>query len=358
MSQIRPLQQLDPARFEAAPILKALNCASRQLAELKGVASVIPNQGILIHTLGIQEAKDSSEIENIVTTQDELYKEDALPASIRSAASKEVYRYSEALAAGYATVSKTGLISTKALIAIQSQLMNSSSGIRTMPGTNLVDGTGRLVYQPPQSHEEILSLMTDLESFINLAEQFPADPLIKMALIHHQFESIHPFYDGNGRTGRILNALYLVKEKLLDIPILYLSQPLLQSKAEYYRTLQDVRDSDDWEGWVMYMLGAIAASARQGILTISQIEDAILKLKHDIRERHRFYSQDLLNNLFSHPYTKIDFIMRDLNVSRLTATRYLDALVGSGFLEKRKVGRNSYYVNTALVQILAAPPSL
>jgi Fic family protein len=174
-----------------------------------------------------------------------------------------------------------------------------------------------------------------------------------MALIHHQFESIHPFYDGNGRTGRILCVLYLVKQRLLDIPVLYLSRHIVRTKAEYYRLLQAVRTDDTWEDWVIYMLTAVEQTARQGITTIHAIKDALLETKHRIRERHRFYSQDLINNLFLHPYTKIAFVEHDLGVTRLTATRYLDALAADGILEKRRVGRSNYYINTRLYGILA-----
>jgi Fic family protein len=173
-----------------------------------------------------------------------------------------------------------------------------------------------------------------------------------MALIHHQFESIHPFYDGNGRTGRIINVLYLVKEGLLDIPVLYLSQHIVRSKATYYDLLQRVRVEDIWEEWVLYMLEAVELTAGRTLQTVQAIKSALLDYKHRIRAQHKFYSQDLINNLFSHPYTKIEFLQRDLNVSRMTATRYLDALVESGFLHKQKVGRGNYYINQALNNIL------
>jgi Fic family protein len=194
--------------------------------------------------------------------------------------------------------------------------------------------------------------MADLERFINDASLFDADPLIKMALIHHQFESIHPFYDGNGRTGRILNVLYLVKEGLLDIPILYLSRYIVRHKADYYRLLQSVRADDTWEEWVLYVLSAVEETSAQAVRTIQQIKVALMDYKHRIRAGHKFYSQDLINNLFTHPYTKIEFIERDLKVSRLTATRYLEALTEAGFLEKRRIGKWNYFINPALTTIL------
>lgn len=201
--------------------------------------------------------------------------------------------------------------------------------------------------------------MTDLERFINDDAIFEADPLIKMAIIHHQFESIHPFYDGNGRTGRIVNVLYLVNKELLDIPVLYLSRHIVRNKPDYYRLLQAVRENADsvtvWQEWTLYMLAAVELTAGQTIKTVAAIKDALLDTKHRIRAKYRFYSQDLINNLFMHPYTKIEFVERDLKVSRLTATKYLDALVGGGFLVKVKVGRSNYYVNRALNGILTSP---
>lgn len=194
--------------------------------------------------------------------------------------------------------------------------------------------------------------MRDLERFINGDELLAVDPLIKMALIHHQFESIQPFYDGNGRTGRILNVLYLVKEGLLDIPVLYLSSHIVRTKANYYRLLQTVRDQDRWEDWVVYMLDAVEVTAVQTLQTVQAVKTALLDYKHRIRASHKFYSQDLINNLFTHPYTKIEFVQRDLQVSRITATKYLDTLVESGFLTKKKAGRSNYYINRALNQIL------
>jgi Fic family protein len=221
-----------------------------------------------------------------------------------------------------------------------------------LPGTALKGSDGRVVYTPPQDPAAINALMSELERFLNEGDRFSADPLIKMALIHHQFESIHPFYDGNGRTGRIINVLYLVKEGLLDIPVLYLSRHIVRTKFDYYRLLQDVRERDAWEEWVLYMLTAVEVTAKEAIATIRAIKMLLLDYKHRIRDRYRFYSQDLINNLFSHPYTKIEFIQDDLNVSRLTATKYLESLTADGFLQKRKVGRSNYYINVPLYEIL------
>lgn len=352
MHSLTPLEQLDLSRFDTLAILKKLASASRQLAELKGVAAAIPNQGILINTLGLQEAKDSSEIENIVTTHDELFKDDVLPEAFANPAAKEVLRYRQALRVGFEQVRASGLITANHIVEIQSELERTNAGFRKLPGTALKDGAGRTVYTPPQDPAEIVALMRGLERFINEADLFEVDPLIKMALIHHRFESIHPFYDGNGRTGRILNVLYLVKEGLLDIPVLSLSSHIVRTKADYYRLLQTVREDDTWEAWVLYLLDAVEQTAGQTIQTIQAIKAALADYKHRIRAGYKFYSQDLINNLFTHPYTKIDFVQRDLQVSRLTATKYLEALVAGGFLQKQQLGRGNYYINQALAPIL------
>jgi Fic family protein len=356
MTTLPGLNQLNAARFETPAILKKLASASRQLAELKGMAATIPNQGILINTLGLQEAKDSSEIENIVTTHDDLFRDEASPEAAVTLAAKEVLRYRQALHVGFELVKAQGLLTTNHILQIQRELERNQAGLRKLPGTALKDGAGRTVYTPPQDPSEIERLMRELERFINDAALFGADPLIKMALIHHQFESIHPFYDGNGRTGRIVNVLYLVKEGLLDIPVLYLSQHIVRTKASYYALLQAVRDEDRWEDWVLYMLDGVETTARHTMSTIAAIRDVLLDHKHRIRAGHRFYSQDLINNLFTHPYTKIEFVQRDLGVSRVTATKYLDALAATGFVRKVKIGRGNYYVNEALQRILVAGP--
>lgn len=357
MTDIRPLEHLRTERFDTPAILKKLATASRSLAELKGVAASIPNQGILINTLGLQEAKDSSAIENIVTTHDELFKDDVLPDTFANPAAKEVLRYRQALRVGFEQVRHSGLLTANHIIQIQAELEQNNAGFRKLPGTALKDGAGATVYTPPQDPAQIVAMMRDLERFMNDDTVFAADALIKMTLMHHQFESIHPFYDGNGRTGRILNVLYLVKEGLLDIPVLYLSNHIVRTKADYYRLLQDVRVHDAWEEWVLYMLEAVEITAGQTIRTIHAIKQALQDYKHRIRTAHKFYSQDLINNLFTHPYTKIEFIEQDLKVSRLTATKYLDALTTDGFLHKQKVGRTNYYINLALNQVLMGAQS-
>jgi Fic family protein len=359
LSALAPLTRLDATDFESPAVLKAVARAGRKLAELKGLAASMPNQGILINTLALQEAKDSSAIENIVTTHDELFRSDAFPEALSNLAAKEVRHYTQALQVGFSLVKSTGLLTANHVVEIQAELEQNNAGFRKLPGTALKDGAGEVVYTPPQDPAQIVALMQDLERFINDDSAFDADPLVKMAIMHHQFESIHPFYDGNGCTGRIMNVLYLVNKGLLDIPVLYLLRHIVRTKADYYRLLQAVRESGGaaalWQEWVLYMLAAVESTAGQTMNTVAAIKTALMDYKQRIRADLKFYSQDLINNLFTHPYTKIEFVENDLNVSRLTASKYLDALTEAGFVQKVKVGRTNYYVNVALNAILTRP---
>lgn len=355
------LQPLPPSvDLDTKAILKKLPDTHRHLAELKGIAATIPNENILTQTLGLQEAKDSSEIENIVTTHDDLFKAQLADESANASA-KEVAQYAEALRVGFQSVRANRLITLNQILEIQATLEKNAAGFRKFPGTALRrnGATGEVVYTPPQDHARIVELMSDLEIFINDPARLDVDPLVKMALIHYQFESIHPFYDGNGRTGRIINILYLVANDLLNLPVLYLSRFIIQNKPDYYRLLQEIRTRNAWEEWVLFMLEGIAATARQTIDLIGSIRTMMMDYKHRIRAQFpRMYSQDLLNNLFRHPYTKIAILQKDLSVSRLTATRYLDKLVEAGFLEKHRWGRSNYYLNMPLVNLfLNLPPA-
>jgi len=347
---------LPPDGLETVAILKALVPAHRYLAELKGAAQSIPNQGILIDTLALQEAKASSEIENIVTTQDELFRAKLFPDGPASAEAKEVTRYCEALKAGFDFMHQTdGLLTNRALINMFQQLERREDGFRRTPGTALKnEQTGEIIYVPPQEPDKIIAHMGEMERFMNDDMISDLDPLIKMALIHHQFESIHPFPDGNGRIGRIINVLYLTRSSLLSIPILYLSRHITQNKDDYYRLLQAVRDSDgaaaDWEAWVLYMLTAVTETAKVSLGIVNNLKDLMQTTKERLRtDLPKIYSQDLLNNLFRHPYTRIEFVMRDLRKSRPTATSYLEQLVEAGILEKHVAGRDNYYINTQLI---------
>lgn len=346
-----------PLDLETVPVLKSLSRASRALADLKGQARAIPNQGILIDTLALQEAKASSEIENIVTTQDELFQADVFPNDPQSPAAKEVARYRDALRLGYRKLLETdGLVLNSTLIDMFRLLKSRNDGFRTTPGTALKnERSGETIFIPPQDANEIIRLMTDLERFVNDDTLSDLDPLIKMALIHHQFESIHPFPDGNGRIGRILNVLYLTRTGLLDIPILYLSRHITRHKSDYYRLLQAVRDDGAWEDWVIFMLDGVADTAATTVRLVEGIGRQMLDAKHRMRsELPKIYSQDVLNNLFRHPYTRIEYLQNDLGVTRQTAARYLDTLSDKGFLQKHRAGKNNYYVNADLVSLLMA----
>jgi Fic family protein len=340
--------------LETKTVLKKLAQAHRALAELKGIAETIPNDTILINTLSLQEAKDSSAIENIITTHDELYRADALSKEFASTASKEVHSYAVALRKGFEIVKQKGILSNNHILEIQATIEDNNAGFRKLPGTALKnDKTGEVVYTPPQHPQEIIDLMSNLEKFINDNSLSDWDALVKMAVVHHQFESIHPFYDGNGRTGRIINILYLVKEGLLKIPILYLSRYINQNKADYYRLLQKVRTDNAWQEWVLFILDGVEKTALQTIQQIQGIKVLMQKHKQTIRlELPKIYSQDILNNIFRHPYTKIDFVIVDLDISRNTATKYLDELARIGILNKQKIGRDSYYINTELYNLL------
>lgn len=355
-SLLTPLPLPSPVVLETPDVLRQLARSHRQLAELKGTAGTIPNESILIDTLALQEAKDSSEIENIVTTEDELFQGDASNAQFSSLAAKEVHSYSAALKLGFHRVREQRFLRLDDVLAIQSTLLESRVGLRTLPGTVLRNQeTGAVVYTPPQDGDEIVRLMANfLEHYHAPDEPGALDPLVRMAVLHHQFESIHPFYDGNGRTGRILNLLHLVLHGLLDLPILYLSRYIVRHKADYYHHLQTVRDTGEWAAWVLYLLRAVEETSRETVVQVRSIQKLMQATKHRLRaELPRIYSQDLLNNLFRHPYTKIEFVERDLSVSRPTAVRYLDQLTQAGFVRKMKLGRTNFYVNEPLFTLLA-----
>lgn len=339
---------------ETKTVLKSLPSAHAALAELKGIASTMPNQSILINTLGLQEAKDSSAIENIITTHDDLYKSELNLNLYKSLNAKEVQNYIAATKTGFDLIKKTGQLTNRTILKIQEVLEGNKAGFRKLPGTTLKNtSTGEIIYTPPQDSEEIKDLMTNLEKFINDRESTDFDPLVKMAIIHYQFESIHPFYDGNGITGRIINILYLIQEKLQDLPILYLSSFIIKNKSDYYRLLQEVRTKNNWEEWLLFMIKAVEQTSRETIDLIIRIRELMMNYKRILRDNYKFYSQDLLNNLFKHPYTKIEFIQRDLNVSRITAANYLNQLADDKLLTKKKLGTANYYINDPLFKLLS-----
>ncbi len=341
--------------LESKEVLKKANEAARALAELKGVVASLPRPGILLNTLSLQEAKDSSAIENIITTHDELYQSDTTINHFTSIAAKEVHSYDLALKEGFEKVKNTGFLTSKHILSIQERLEGNDAGFRTQSGTALKnDYTGEIVYTPPQDYDQIVKHMKNLELFMNENELSDWDPLIKMAVIHHQFESIHPFFDGNGRTGRIINILYLVKQGLLDTPILYLSRYINQNKSEYYHLLQAVREEKVWEKWVMFMLEGVEQTSHQAINLVQNFKRLMLDHKSRIRSNlPKIYSQDLLNNLFSHPYTKISFLEKELLIHRNTATKYLNQLVSLGILTPHKIKNEVFYINHELLDLFS-----
>lgn len=341
--------------FDAPDILKALALAHRHLAELKGCAKSIPNQGILVSTLALQEAKASSEIESYITTQDELFQADMQLAEWLSPAVKEVARYREALQQGFAQMqAQQGLLTNSSLIGLFQLLKSSHEGFRQRPGTVLKnDKTGATVFVPPQNHAEIEQHMQALEHFINDPDN-RLDPLLKMALAHHQFESIHPFSDGNGRVGRILCVLCLTQDGLLNAPVLYLSRYINQHKSDYYRLLQAVRDQGTWHEWLLFMLKAVSETAQSTVILVDAMRELMAQTKQRLRQDvPKLYSQDLLNNLFRHPYTRIEFVQHDLGVTRQTAAKYLKQLAAKGFVREHPQGKHIYFINVPLVELLS-----
>lgn len=344
--------------LETKAILKQVIKAKSKLSELKGVAATIPNEAILISSLTLQEAKDSSEIENIVTTQDDLYKAELnIQKQFITASTKEVLNYREAIQLGFNLVRKDKALSNNRIIQIQECLEQNKAGFRILPGTTLKSNDGSIVYTPPQDANQIVDYMNNLESFINDDNMCDCDPLIKMAIIHHQFESIHPFYDGNGRTGRIISVLYLITNGLLDLPILYLSRYITHNKGEYYRLIQAIRDksgdnSKEWEEWIMFILTAVEQTSEETIHLVKGISQLMNKYKGILRPLFgKQYKHELLNNLFFHPYTKIEFMEKDMMVQRNAATKYLNEIVKQGLLEKIKIGRENYYINIELMNL-------
>ena len=348
-----------PYDLETKEVLKQLNRANRKLAELKGVAQTIPNERILISSLTLQEAKDSSEVENIVTTQDDLYRAGLDPShQFINAATKEVLFYREAINEGFRMVRNKDILTLNDIKHVQEILEQNTAGFRTTPGTQLKrENDGAVIYTPPQDGMTIIRYMSNLEQFINDDHLSQLDPLIKMAIIHHQFESIHPFYDGNGRTGRIINILYLVITGLLDLPILYLSRYITHNKGEYYRLIQAIRDKNtdnaaEWEAWILFMLKGVEVTAEDTISLVKNIGRLMAEYKNVIRpDFGSKYNHELLNGLFYHPYTKIDHVVANMQVSRQTASKYLDRIVALGLLKKEKMGKENYYINTRLMNL-------
>jgi Fic family protein len=340
-------------KIESIAILKQESKAAVAVAELKGLAKTLPNQGILINAIVLKEAQASSEVENIITTHDKLYQAIAASTVQADPATKEVLRYREALLYGFQEISTKGFINTNSICRIQAILEENEAGIRQLPGTALKnDMTGATIYTQPDDKDTIQKLMRNLENYLN-EEPGEISPLIRMAVQHFQFESIHPFYDGNGRTGRILNVLYLILQKQLEIPIIFLSGYIITNKGAYYRLLQEVRTKGNWEEWILFMLQATEKTARQTInqiMAMHQLFDEIqLKVK---QSAPKIYSKDLIEQLFVHPYTKIEYISTGLGLERKAASRYLKTLREIGVLSVKPIGKENIYINDALYKLL------
>ena len=349
MLQMLPYKNIN---LKTNKILEELTLASRALAELKGFSNTIPNMHILINAITINEAKDSSAIENIVTTHDDIYKV-LTESGYKQESAKEVVDYRNAIWTGFEQVKKDGYINTNTIVKIQGIIEHNNAGIRKLPGTELKNSiTGQTVYTPPQKEEEIRNYLKNLEDFINNSED-GIDPLIKVCLIHYQFESIHPFYDGNGRTGRILNVLYLVLNKLIDSPILYLSNYINKNKSDYYKLFNEFRENNNYEDWIIYILKGIEETSKNTIELIKQIQSEMELYKKEFMVKlPKIYSDELLYSLFFEVYTRINYIEDRCGVTRQTATNYLNQLTDAGLLEYEKVGRESIYKNTRLIELL------
>ena len=348
--EMLPFKNID---LKTKRILEQLTLSSRALAELKGYANTIPNMHILINAVTINEAKDSSAIENIVTTHDDIYKV-LTESGYKEENAKEVVDYRNAIWTGFEQIKKDGFINTNTIIKIQGTIEHNNAGIRKLSGTELKNSiTGETIYTPPQNEKEIRDYLKNLEKFINNSED-KIDPLIKVCLIHYQFESIHPFYDGNGRTGRILNILYLVLNHLIDSPILYLSKYINETKQEYYRLFTEIRDNNNFEDWILYILKGVEITSKQTIELIKSIQIEMKAYKEEFRNKlPKIYSKELLESLFYEVYTKIAYIEKACSVTRLTATSYLNQLESIGLLESEKIGREKIYKNVRLIKLLA-----
>ena len=348
------LDKLPPLRekVETIEILRQTNKSTAALAELKGIARTIPNQTMLINAIVLQEAKDSSEIENIITTEDELYKALTVNKTHVSAETKEVVNYRRAIFHGFDLAQKQGFLKVNDIVSIQQKLVDNTAGIRSTSGTVLKnDKTGEIVYTPPQDKAEILDLLTNFINHFN--EQEDLSPLINLAILHYQFESIHPFYDGNGRTGRILNILYLILNELIDVPILYLSSYIIDNKPEYYRLLNQTNRIGKWEEWIMFMLKAVEHTSIDTINRIANIKDQLNKTILRVqKEAPKIYRKELVELLFEQPYSKIEFVVNKLGVERKAASRYLRELETVGIVESQKVGRETLFINKELIEIL------
>jgi Fic family protein len=340
------------AEIETTAILKKTIAASRALSELKGAITNLPNPTLFIDTIQLQEAQASSAIENIITTHDELFKQSIADKKIDNPAVKEVLHYKDALWHGLEVMKKKPLLTTNLFIKLVQVIKENNAGIRNAPGTQLKNpATGKVVYTPPEGEEVIRQKLKNLEDFIHAEDEI--DPLVKMAIIHYQFEAIHPFFDGNGRTGRIILLLYLKLTDLLDLPALFLSGYIMENKDAYYKKLRAVTEKNDWQGWIRYMLDMIETTAKKDRQRIAQIEKLMGKMGAEIQAKlPRVYSKDLMEVLFRLPYTKRQFLEEAGLGNLKTVGNYLKELEEAGFLKSEQVGKEKLYLNHQLLEIL------
>ena len=337
--------------LETTAVLRKTITASRALSKLNGAITNLPNPRLFLDTIHLQEAKASSEIENIITTNDDLYQAIVADKKFDNPAAKEVISYKEALWHGLEQLEKKPFITTNLCIEIVQRIKQNTSEIRKTPGTALSNTKGETIYTPPTGESIIREKLANLEKFIN--EPSKLDPLIKMALMHYQFEAIHPFSDGNGRTGRILLLLYLKLEKLLDIPAIYLSEYIIDNKAAYYKKLRLVTEKQDWEGWVLYMLNMIETTAEKGLARLEEILALMENMSVEVKEKlPKAYSKELIEILFRLPYTKRQHLIDAKLGTPKTVGNYLRNLEKEGFLKSVKVGKEKLYLNFRLMKVL------
>lgn len=339
--------------LEDTGILKAAISANKALAELKGMAKTIPNQAILIISLPLQEAKSSSAIENVLTTNDKLFEAFASKSNEYDPQTKEVLRYKDALWEGYNKLKRNNLLTTNLFIGIYQKIKETTAGIRNTPGTKISTSAGQVIYTPPEGEGLIRDKLANLEEYINITDD-KTDPLIKLAVIHYQFEAIHPFTDGNGRTGRIINILFLVQQKLLDLPLIYLSRYIIENKDDYYNLLKSVTEKNEWTPWILYLLKGILNTAEATVNKIVDIknllDDTILSMKKILPGR--IYSKELIELLFTQPYCKVEFVVNAGIAKRQTAAEYLKEIENTGLLKSKKVGKEVLYLNQPLFELL------
>jgi len=337
--------------LETKKVLLKTISASRALAQLNGAMINLPNPRLFLDTIHLQEAKASSEIENIITTNDDLYKSVVAEKKFENPATKEVLSYKEALWLGLERLDSKPFITTNLCIEIVQCIKQNTAGIRVTPGTTLSNTKGEVIYTPPTGVEVIREKLANLEKFINQDDSL--DPLIKMALLHYQFEAIHPFADGNGRTGRILLLLYLRLEKLLDIPAIYLSEYIINNKTEYYKKLRNVTENSDWEGFVLYMLDMVETTAKKGQTRLEEVIALMETTADRIKvELPKVYSKDLIEIIFKLPYTKRQFLINAGLGTPKTVGNYLISLEEKGYLKSVRVGKEKLYLNHKLMDIL------